>query len=227
MDKTTIDQLWKKHEAALEASTKLNLGILKEIRLEKAKSALKKLRYLPVSTLVFFLLIQSYGLYFAVLHWGVWYSALSGMVLGLFSFLLVLSSIRQLKLILEIDYGASVLKLQKDLSNVKMAVVDNLGIGVWMLPFFPAFLTIVFQALFGVDLWASLPYEMFYVYACITALLLLAAIGMTRALRARNLHKKWLIWWLQGSGSQVDEALGFLRQIREFEEKPSEGALYR
>jgi hypothetical protein len=40
-----------------------------------------------------------------------------------------------------------------------------------------------------------------------------------RALRPKNFNKPWLNWLLQGSGSQVDEAMGFLGQIEDFEQE--------
>jgi flavoprotein len=42
---------------------------------------------------------------------------------------------------------------------------------------------------------------------------------MHRKLNPKNADKKWLNWLLQGSGSQVNEALEFLKEIDEFVEE--------
>lgn len=45
------------------------------------------------------------------------------------------------------------------------------------------------------------------------------ALFIHHQLSSKNMDKKWLNWLLQGNGSQIGEALGFLKEIEEFEKE--------
>jgi hypothetical protein len=217
MENLTIQELWKQNEAFLESTRKLNRSLLKEVKTEQAKSSLKGLLFLPVSTLIFYISTASYGLYFTSIHLETWYFAFSGLVVTLFSILFVASSIKQLKQILSVDYNAPILKLQKDISKIKTSVIHNLRIAAWLLPFAP-FVGILFtKAVFGFDLAAQVNNNIIYTFGGITIVLEILSLLALRALRQKNINRKWVNWLLQKSGSQVDEALGFLEQIDDFE----------
>lgn len=217
MENLTIQELWKQNETFLESTRKLNESLLKEVKTNQAKSSLKGLLFMPVATLAFYLLTASYGLYFTSIHLQTWYFAFSGLVVTLFSILFVASSIKQLKQILSIDYNAPILKLQKEISRIKTSVIHNLRIAAWLLPFAP-FVGIVFiKAVFDFNLAAQINYNIIYTFGGITIILEILSLLALRALRPKNINKKWLNWLLQKSGSQVDEALGFLKQINDFE----------
>jgi hypothetical protein len=217
MENLTIQELWKQNEAFLESTRKLNRSLLKEVKTEQAKSSLKGLLFLPVSTLIFYISTASYGLYFTSIHLETWYFAFSGLVVTLFSILFVVSSIKQLKQILSVDYNAPVLNLQKDISKIKTSVIHNLRIAAWLLPFAPFVGILFIKAVFNFDLAAQINYNIIYTFGGITIVLEILSILVLRALRQKNINRKWVNWLLQKSGSQVDEALGFLEQIDDFE----------
>jgi hypothetical protein len=219
MENVNIHELWKQNEALLDSTRKLNATLLREVKLDKAKSSLRSLLFLPISTLIFSLFAASYALYFAVVNWGTWYFMFSGAVVSLFSVMLVVSSVRQLQQILSVDYNAPIVKLQKDISKIKFSVVTNLRIGAWILPFSPFIALFIMKALFRFDMVEVLNYHMVVSFGIATIILEALSLMVLRALRPKNINKKWLNWLLQGSGSQVDEALGFLKQIDEFEEE--------
>lgn len=217
MENLNIHELWKQNEALLDSTRKLNATLLREVKLDKAKSSLKSLLFLPISTLIFFLFATSYALYFAVANWGAWYFMFSAAVVALFSVMLVVSSFKQLQQILSVDYNAPIVKLQKDISKIKFSVVTNLRIGAWILPFSPFIGLFVVKALFQFDMVEVMNYNMVFSFGIATIILEALSLMALRALRPKNINKRWLNWMLQGSGSQVDEALGFLKQIEEFE----------
>jgi hypothetical protein len=219
METSNIIEIWKQHENLLENTRKLNITLLKEVKLEKVRSRLKNLLFLPVSTLIFYTIVASYGLYFTLMQSGTWYFAFSGAVVSLFSVLYIMASIRQLKHILSVDYNAPVLILQKDISRIKSVVVTNLRIAVWLLPFGPFVGLFIIKALFNFDITTIIDLNMITSFGIVTILLEIAALLIARYLKPQNSNKKRVNWLLQGNGSQVDEALGFLNQIREFENK--------
>ena len=219
MENLNLLEIWKQNESLLDQSIKLNTKLLKEVKLDQAKSSLQRLLFLPVSTLVFFILAASYSLHFAVTHHATWYFAFSGAVVTFFSLLFILSSARQLRQILSIDYHAPVVKLQKRMAQIKVSVVHNLRIAAWMLPFSPFIGLFFFKVLFEVDLAAAVNFNTLVVVGVLTIVLEMISLVIQRALRPKNINKKWLNWFLQGSGSQVDQALGFLNQLRDFEDE--------
>lgn len=76
-----------------------------------------------------------------------------------------------------------------------------------------------FKILLNVDIVANMSRKMVYIYAAIFIVLLIVSIIFSKLLTRKNMNKKWMNWLLHGSGSQVDEALGFLREIKDFERK--------
>jgi len=219
MENLSVQEIWKQNEMLLEHTRKLNVTLLREVKLDKAKSSLKGLLFLPVSTMVFFIIAASYAMYFTVENWGTWYFMFSGVVVAVFSVMLVVSSIRQLKQILSVDYNAPVLQLQTDISKIKISVVYNFKIAAWLLPFGPFIGLFFFKALFNFDMMELVNYNMIISFGVVTIVLEVLSLLILRALRLKNINKKWLNWLLLGSGSQVDEALEFLNQIDEFEKE--------
>ncbi len=109
MDIKQLRDAWQNQEQKLEATRSLNIAVLKELKLDKAKSKINQLLFLPIISLVFFSLF--------------------------FSFAFVVSSVRQLHGILSLDYQQPVTILQRQLSNLKLSILFNLKIAAAILPF--------------------------------------------------------------------------------------------
>ena len=217
MEKISLQEIWKQNEMVLENTRSLNLALLKEVKLDKVKRSLNNLLFLPISTMVFLGLVASYAIYFAVENLENWYFIFSGGVVAFFSVMLVVSSIMQLIQILTIDYNELVLKLQKDISRIKLSVVYNLKIVAWLLPFGSFVGLFVIKALFNFDMMILVNFNLILSVGITTIILEILSLLLLRALKPKNANKKWLNWLLRGSGSQVNEALRFLGQVEDFE----------
>ena len=217
MEKISLQEIWKQNEMVLENTRSLNLALLKEVKLDKVKRSLNNLLFLPISTMVFLGLVASYAIYFAVENLENWYFIFSGGVVAFFSVMLVVSSIMQLIQILTIDYNELVLKLQKDISRIKLSVVYNLKIVAWLLPFGAFVGLFVIKALFNFDMMILVNFNLILSVGITTIILEILSLLLLRALKPKNANKKWLNWLLRGSGSQVNEALRFLGQVEDFE----------
>lgn len=217
MENLNIHEIWQQHESRLTNSHKLNIKLLKEVKISQAKSSLKSLLFLPISTLIFFIVVASYGLHFTVTTWGPWYFAFAGIIVTSFSLAYIINSIRQLKQILTIDYKSPVVQLQKEMSQLRSSVIVNLKIAAGLLPFAPFLAIFIIKSLFDYNLVESLSRTMLFIYGGISLLLLLVSIQAFKALSSHTPNKTWLNWLLKGSGSQVDEALSFLQEINAFE----------
>ncbi len=216
MEKISLQEIWKQNEMVLKNTRSLNLALLKEVKLDKVKRSLNNLLFLPISTMVFLGLVASYAIYFAVENLENWYFIFSGGVVAFFSVMLVVSSIMQLIQILTIDYNELVLKLQKDISRIKLSVVYKLKIVAWLLPFGPFVGLFVIKALFNFEMMTLVNFNLILLVGITTIILEILSLLLLRALKPKNANKKWLNWLLWGSGSQVNEALRFLGQIEDF-----------
>lgn len=208
--------------SSLQEIRKQHLSLLREVKLDKAASALRSLLFLPLSTLVFFTFTASYSLFFVVSQWESWYFAFSGAVVAFFSVLYMIVSIRQLQQILSLRYSEPILALEKDISRIKSSVVDNLSIAVWLLPFGPFVGVFFFKVFFNFDLTSIVSLDFLASFGLITILLEVISLLLLKAFSAKNLDKKWLNSLLRGNGSQVDEALAFVHQAKESELKVKE-----
>jgi len=217
MENLEIQNLWKQNEALLEANRKLNISLLKELKLDKAKSTLNRLLFLPISTLIFYTIVGFYAMYFAIENSKHWYFIFSGAVVLFFSFWLVWSSIQQLKLILSIDYAEAIVTIQKKLLKLKTAIVQNLRIVAWLLPFGPFVGIFFFKVVFNIDVMALLNFNMLISFGIATIVLELVSLLLLKALHPKRINSKWLNWLLQGSGSQVNKAFQYLDAIEEFQ----------
>jgi hypothetical protein len=217
MEHIDIQNLWKKSEALLEANRKLNLTLLKEIKLDKAKSSLNNLLFLPISTLLFYTIIGFYAMYFTVEYSEQWYFSFSGAIVVFFSFWLAWTSIKQLQLISSIDYTEAIINIQKKLAKLKTAIIKNLRIIAWLLPFGPFIGIFFFKSLFNLDVMSLLNYNMLISFGVITVILEMISLLLLKALHPNRKHTKWLNWLLQGSGSQINDALQYLKSIEDFQ----------
>tara|TARA_Y100000782_G_C10188616_1_gene268692 strand:+ start:11075 stop:11740 length:666 start_codon:yes stop_codon:yes gene_type:complete len=219
MESTNIQDLWKQHEAQLESTRKINSEVLKTVHIGQAQATLRRLFFLPISTLLFYLLVAAYGSYFSLKHIHTWYFVFSGSLVVAGALLYCGISMLQLKQLLSIDYTLPVVQLQKDIAALKPAFITNLKIAAWILPFGPFIGLFVVQALFNIDLTTYVTIDLLASFSIITIVLEIIGWFAARAFSAKNSSKKWMNWWLKGSGSQVDEALAFLNQLKAFEEE--------
>ncbi|HKK74510.1 MAG TPA: hypothetical protein VJ953_05530 [Saprospiraceae bacterium] len=219
MKDLSIQELWKQQEALLEETRTFHAQVLREVKIDKARSSLRRFLLLPISTAVFFALLAGNAFYFAATHLEAWYFIFSGGIVGFFSVLLVVASVRQLYLILSLDYQAPIIRLQKQLSKLKVVVVDNLRIAAWSLPFSPFIGVFFFKTILGLDVVETLDSTAILSVGFSVVVLEVLSLLILRALRPQNTRKNWLNWLLQGNGSQVDEALDFLQQIEAFQQE--------
>lgn len=217
MDLSNLQDMWNRFEQKLEKSTRLNLELLKKVNVNRVQNKLKSLVWQQSITIAFYILAGAYFMHFCAIHWENWHYVISGGILAIWSFIASASAIHQLQLILTIDYSMPVLQLQKRLMRIKTAIIKNLRIAVWVLPFYMAFVVWISEVLFGIDFIAITGISALSWNFILSGLLIPAAWWMHGKLNPKNADKMWLNWLLQGSGSQVNEALEFLKEIDQFE----------
>jgi hypothetical protein len=219
MENKNIEALWRQNEIQLAGTRNPDLTLLKKVELHNARKSVQSLLFLPLGTLLFYTLSAGYAFYFISTNWEVWYLAFSGAVVAFFSLLLSAVSIRQLRLISMLNYDAPVLRLQSQLSKLKLLLLSNLRIAAYMLPFGLFIGLFVVKALWAFDPVVFISRETIIGFAVLSIVLQLLSLLLLRALRSKNINKPWMRRLLKGSGSQLDEALGFLQEIETFEKE--------
>ena len=158
-------------------------------------------------------------MYFSATYWGNWTLVVSGGILAVWSFIATASAIYQLQLIINLDYSKPVVQLQRKLMKLKTSIIKNLRLAGWVLPFYMAFVVVGFQVLFGVDIIREMESQVLIWNGIVSVLLVFVSLWIHEKLSPKNADKDWLNWLIRGSGSQVNEALEFLKEIDEFEEE--------
>lgn len=222
MDLSHLQQTWNRFEQKLDQNRQLNLHLLRKVNLEKTKSKLSSLIWQQELTIIFYLMAGSWFIYFSAAHWGNWTSVFSGGILAVWSFIGTASAIYQLQLILNLDYSKPVIQLQKKLMTLKTSIIKNLRLAGWILPFYMAFVVVGFQVLFGVDIIREMEPHVLVWNGIFSVSLIFVSLWIHKKLSPINADKDWLNWLIQGSGSQVNEALEFLKEINEFENEEFE-----
>ncbi|NBC02254.1 MAG: hypothetical protein GVY20_00970 [Bacteroidetes bacterium] len=217
MDLSNLQQTWNRLEQKMDQNNRINLELLRKVNLDRAQNKLKSLVWQQAITIAFYLLAGSYFMYFTATHWGVWHYVASGSILAVWSFIATASAIYQLQLILNTNYSAPVLQLQKRLMNLKISIIKNLRLAGWVLPFYMAFLVVGFEILFGTDVIREADRSFLILNVILSILFVFVGSWIHNKLSPQNADKEWLNWLIQGSGSQVNEALEFLKEIDEFE----------
>lgn len=213
-DINDLQKAWKSHEEKLEKSWRLNLELLKRINVKNAQSKMTSLIWMNALTLVFYQVVMWFCLFFIFSHRDSIAFILSGTVLVFWAAIISFGAIKQLKLILEINYAQPVTRVQKQLQKVKLAMVYYLRMALMILPFYVVFPTIFFEKWFGVNFIETMDTTWLIVQPLV---LILPTIWIYRKLSPKNAQKKWLNWLLVGHGSQINEAQQFLQEIKKFE----------
>ena len=214
IDIENLQNTWLKHEEKLQKSINLNLELLKRLNVKSARSKMTSLIWINALTLAFYQVVMWYFVYYTVTSWPAIQFVIAGLILAVWSGIISYGAIKQLKLILEIDYAGPVTIVQKQLQKVKIAIVHFLRMAFMILPFYMAFLIVISDIFLNVDIlkftdpaWMILQ----------TVILILPAIWIYRNLSPKNANKKWVNWLLQGNGSQINEAQNFMKEIEKFE----------
>lgn len=214
-----LQQAWARHERKLDQNLKLNLELLRKVNLKSTRSKLRQLVWQNSLTAIFYVFAALYFINFAADHRPVWYFMLSGLALAGWSVAIAIAAIKQLRLILMIDYSGPVTELQKKLSYIKIVIIKNLRLAGWALPFHMAFMVVTLKILFGIDIIRNGDPDWLMWNGILAVGFFGVAIFFHRKLSPANVDKKWINWLIQGSGSQVGEALEFLKEIEKFEKE--------
>lgn len=213
-----LENTWNSLNQKLDRNWKLNLEIIRETNLNKARGKVRGLIWVISITLAHYLFAAVYFMYFTATNWSVSHIAATGILLTLWALGCVIACIHELKLIAEIDYAKPVAKVQKKLLHIQMVIIRSFRLAVWIVPFYFCFIIFFFRVISGVDIVANSDTTWLIANVIISfGLFLPFAIWAHRKLNPDNIDKKWMKNLLQGQGSQLSSAMALLKNIESFE----------
>ncbi|MTI20987.1 hypothetical protein E1176_08130 [Fulvivirga sp. RKSG066] len=217
MELEEIKSIWQSYEKKLDRNYQLNLELLRRTNLDKAKSKIRKLTWMTGITLAFYVMVTFFFVVFAIGNSSSIPIAASSGLLALWTLLISIAAVHELELISRLDYGAPVAELQKRLSHLKLVIIRYMRLAVWIFPLYMVFVVMFFKVIFGVDIVAVADTSWLLWQLPVMFLFALGALWAHKKLSPKNAEKPWMNKLLSGNGSQITEALIFLKEIDEFE----------
>jgi glucan phosphoethanolaminetransferase (alkaline phosphatase superfamily) len=206
--------MWKAYDVKLEKSLRLNLRLFQEVQSQKARSALRSLTVSRVIGIVIGIL------YVVLLVFAFWYvrtqpvMAVSFAVFIICSVIAIGMYIRELGVIRTISYGGNIVDTQQKLAGIQSSIIWTLRICWVQLPFWSTFFV-------SNELLRKGGREFLAIEIPIVLSLTIAAVVLYRNITVENLHtKKWITWWIRGTGiKSVTRAMEFMQEIEEFKKE--------
>jgi hypothetical protein len=214
---------WNELNRRIEHSDALNATLRREIKVDKAQSALRRWLWLPAGELVFALigcawsggfLADNYSL---VLQ-GPW-GAVPALIFFLLSIFSAVAAVRQLVAIGSIDYAAPVLAIQRQLLLIRRLRIrlTQWGLLAW-LPLWPLFMIFVVQMLLEFDIYRH--FGLAWLAINVAFGLVVGAGVMWVAYRHAGWLKRWPAFaWLgdEIAGRSLIKAVRQLDEVAQFE----------
>jgi len=219
MELDDLKQAWQTLDRRLEQQAAINLHLLTESRVQKAKSSLGWLWIGKILQIAVAVAMTVFFATFWIAHRDNPMLLLSGIVMHAYSVMLIVAGVMELLIVTRIRHAAPVLAIQKYLTYLKLwrnRMMPWLGLSWWLL-WIP--LTLIgFEALFGADIWANAP-SVVYIFLAIGLGGLLATLWLVYASPQR--FRKPVRDYLENSntGLAITRAQAMLDEIGQFEKE--------
>jgi hypothetical protein len=212
MDELELKSIWSAYDKKLERSLKINLKLLEEMQVTKAKSKLNTLLSIKiVGMLVGIIWMLFLGVLVAGNHFRNVYFSTSLSILMLFGIIAIATYIRHMVLISGIDYTESITSSQSKLAELQLSTIRITGFLWLQLPFYTTF--------FWSNDWVTKGDPGFWLIAFpVTILFTALAIWLYKNITPENAEKKWVkkLLAIGIEYKHAAEAGKFLSEIEEF-----------
>lgn len=181
MELDDLKQAWQTLDRRLQQQKEINLQLLTESRMRKARSGLRWLQAGSILQVTLGVVVTVFCAVFWSSHLGDTALMLSGIALHAYGVALIVTGVIELLLITRIDYAAQVVTIQKYLTRLRKWRIRTkrwMGLSQWIL-WIPVTL-VMFGYWLGFDLWA-------YSHATVYWFLAVGVAGLLATL--------WLMYW--------------------------------
>ncbi len=156
MELDDLKTAWQTLDRRLDAQTALNLHILKDGKLDKARRGLRPLAWGQALQILCGIALIVWAVPFWSAHLDVPHLLLAGISVHVYGVLMIICGGTTIGMISRIDYAAPVLAIQKQLGHTRRFYVrTNVGLGMaWWFLWMPI-LMMLFMGAFDADLYAN------------------------------------------------------------------------
>jgi hypothetical protein len=189
MELDELKQAWQSLDRQLQQQKRINLELLTETRLRKAKAGLRWLQALSVGQVLVGLVMTVFCARFWIAHMDAPALLLSGIVLHVYGVAMIIAGVMEMLLLVRTDYAAQVITIQKYLTLLRQWRIRTrrwFGLAQWIL-WIPVIL-VMLEYWLGFNLWTHSPATVGgFLAVGVTGLLLTLWLmyGSPRALRRR------------------------------------------
>ena len=216
MELDDLKLAWQTLDRRLEQQSALNLHIFKDGKLDKMRRGLRPLLWGQAIQIVIGALIALWGGGFWTEHLDVPHLLIAGVIVHAAGISMIALGAAMQALIARIDYSAPVLKIQRQLAQLrKLYVYGGMAVGLpWWLLWMP-FMMVFFKSAFDADMFANAP-SVIWIGSAIGAAGLLATWGFARWASKRPQLAQRLEDG--AAGGSLRRAQGMLDEIARFEQ---------
>lgn len=216
MEEKDIKKNWKNYGEKLEADLHLQLPLVEEIKVMKAKIELSQLQWRRGVEAAVFFICFAFLVHFIGTHFPTWYFVASAGVLAIFALIGLVGCIVEMALITQLDYSTPVTVFQEQLQKIKAYDLQILRLIFLSIPFYFAYVIIGFEAFWGFDIYANGSTTWLISNGIISLALIPASIWLYRKL-SYQAEINWVRSLVtDNGGKQIQSALAFLEEIQDF-----------
>jgi len=219
MELEDLKNRWNAFDNKLEKSLQLNKQLLNKINLDKAKNKLRTLliyKLLEMGVLVY---IIYYLVNFTIKNINSPQCSVSALLLIFFGVMGYISDIRQISVIIRLrtDKAYDVTSKQKNLTTLKLLIVNYVKWALLSIPFFPVWIILVPKIFFNYDMYTHGMNTWLWTNIGLGVLFIPFVLWVFRKLSKKDIDQFWVKNLLDGSGwSLVTDAENFLNEIEKF-----------
>ena len=220
METSDIKNIWKSHDDLLDRSMKLNILCLEIIQSQKSKSGLKPLLFLRIfETIVHIVIAFFLGSILIEVSSNINIAILLAVVLMFVIYSLILC-IRQIVIIVQINYSDSVTDIQKKLTLLQTHILDYFKLVFLVIPFWFVYPVLGLYLFADVDVISALPKEWWIGNIIVSSIFTFLSIYAYTQVSYKNMNKKWVRFFINNAGGKsVTKAIQFLNVLDRFEEE--------
>ena len=219
MELEELKNRWNEFDNKLEKSLQLNKQLLNKINLDKAKNKLRTLliyKLLEMGVLVY---VIYYLVNFTIKNIDSTQFSISALILIFFGVMGYISDIRQISVIIRLrtDKADDITSKQKNLTTLKLLIVNYVKWALLSIPFFPVWIVLIPKIFLNFDIYSSSMNLWWWMNIGLGILFIPFVLWIFRQLSKKNINLFWVKNLLDGSGwSLVTDAENFLNEIEKF-----------
>ena len=222
MELQELKQIWNEYDHKLDKNLQLNMQVLKQLNLDKAKNKLNRLLWFKgMEVAIFLLLAVSLGNFIAD-NWPTLQFVVSGLILAAILLMWIISVVKQIVIItdLQMGYADAIAPIQKKMEQLKLYILNYTKYSFVLLPLYPVMMLVAGKAFLNVDLFKA-QHGLYFISNVVLGLILIpVALWFFKQLSPKNISESVSKNLLVGTGWQhANSAHNFLNEIEKFQQE--------